>query len=227
MHNWFKNWLKHFIFGHSSTLILMKGLKKALYTKQEINTKKTLILIRKKSKILFQQNRQLVIDSASYGHLEFSTHILAAYQILLPLFNDNQHETIDFIKTATLRAYDSFQLRTCFKIIFYYCKNNPKRLNTVFSWMMSQYGSSFEWQTITLSEPKSFSLDIQQCFYYNFFKLHRVEFLTPILCQLDSIWFRLIDDSKHGLKFNTEIYQTQGYGAKTCKFPVEVTSKDK
>lgn len=210
---------RHFVFGHSSTLYLLKGIKKGLKEKG-LDYAGRLKAIREKAKELVNQNSDLIVDGASRGHVEFSSHILASYLCLLSDFNGNQQETVSFIKTNTMAAYDNWMIRKSFQFIFWLCKDDVAKLNSVFSWMMNQYGASFTWES-PKEDKRLLHLKIHRCFYFEFFKKHDALFLMPILCQLDGIWFEMIDPKKHGFVFDKKDYQTQGYGADVCIFPVK------
>jgi L-2-amino-thiazoline-4-carboxylic acid hydrolase len=214
--------LRHYIFGHSSTQFLIKGLKKAI--KQQLKTSPKPIIkdIKTKAKELYLSNQHFIVDEASKGHVEFSSHVLASYLSLLPLMEQDTKKTVTFIQDATMKSFDTKMLHLTFKLIFSLCKNNKDRLNAVFSWMMKQYGSTFTWKSqLNSHQSNQFCLTITRCFYFEFFKAHEALFLMPILCQLDKIWFDLLSPEKYGLMFDKSHYQAQGLGADKCIFPIK------
>lgn len=221
--NFLRKWIRHLIFGHSSTQMLFKGLKPAIKQQFPAEISQIIKNIKSKAREIIQQHQDSVIDGASRGHVEFSSHILAAYYVLLSKFANDKVQTVEFLKKATMAGYDTWMLRFAFRMILGICRNNPKKLESIFAWMMKQYGASFNWKYSDedLDHHHDSVLVIHRCFYVEFFKMHDAIFLTPILCQLDAIWFEMINPQKHGFRFNKEHYQTQGYGAHECRFPID------
>lgn len=161
------------------------------------------------------------MDAPSQGHLELCSSVLSAYNNLLPLLGDKD-STLEFISRAMMDGINNISMRSSLTLMLKACKDNPDRLRDIFSWLMEQYGTTFGWTTTheENEETDSFSIEIYRCFYFNFFKSHGMPFLTPILCQLDSLWFDMIDPDKHGFYFDKTRYKTQGYRAPKCVFPI-------
>ena len=219
------DFLKHFVFGHVASAKFMSGLKSEMKN-LGIDTSSMIDSIKKEAKEIEHSNASTVSDAPSEGHLELCSKILSAYNNLLPVLGTKE-SVYQFISTAMMNGVNDFTMRTSLGLMLDSCKNNPDRLKEIFSWLMQQYGVTFEWTTPhkETDDEDSFSIEIQNCYYFNFFSSHDAAFLTPILCQLDSIWFQMVDPKKHGFSFDKSRYQTQGYGAPKCVFPI-VMKKD-
>lgn len=199
----------------------MNGLESEIKDSLKADPVKILAAIREDAKALEKSDTGLIKDAPSHGHLELCSIILSAYNTLLPVIGDKE-STLEFITKAMMRGINTLPMRTSLTLMLDSCRDNPDRLRDIFSWLMEQYGTTFGWTTPhgENEETDSFSIEIYRCFYFNFFKSHGVPFLTPILCQLDSLWFDMVDPEKHGFYFDKSRYQTQGYGAPKCVFPV-------
>ncbi len=219
------DFLKHYVFGHVASAKFISGLKSEI-NNLGIDTGSMIESIKKESKEIEQANASTVIDAPSHGHLELCSNILSAHNNLLPVLGTKE-STYEFISTAMMNGINDISMRTSLTLMLAACKNNPDRLKDIFSWLMEQYGTTFDWTAVhTETEHQDgFSLEIQNCYYFNFFSSHDAAFLTPILCQLDSLWFDMVEPEKHGFTFDKSRYQTQGYGAPKCVFPIVMKKK--
>lgn len=221
------DFLKHYVFGHVAPMEFIAGLKSEITKSLEINPDSTIETIKKGAKEIEELNASSVVDAPSRGHLELCSSVLSAYNHLLPVIGTKE-STLEFISTAMINGINNISMRTSLTLMLAACKGNPDRLKDIFSWLMEQYGASFEW-TAPHKETEnedSFSIEIQNCYYFNFFSSHDAAFLTPILCQLDSLWFEMVEPAKHGFSFDKSRYQTQGYGAPKCVFPIVMKKKN-
>ncbi len=215
------DFLKHYAFGHVATSQFLNGLKSEIQNSLDIDTNSMIESIKKEAKEIEQSNASTVVDAPSHGHLELCSSILSAYNNLLPVIGSKE-STFEFISTAMIKGINNLSMRTSLTLMLAACKGNPDRLKDIFSWLMKQYGATFEWTAPhkETEQEDSYEIEIQKCYYFNFFSSHDVAFLTPILCQLDSLWFEMVDPEKHGFSFDKSRYQTQGYGAPKCVFPI-------
>lgn len=204
----------------------MNGLKAEIEDSLDADSDSVIKAIKEEAKNIENVDSGLVKDAPSHGHLEFCSYILSAYNNLLPLIGDKE-STVELIDKSMMRGINTLLMRTSLALMLDACRDNPDRLRDIFSWLMEQYGTTFGWTASheENEESDSFSIEIQRCFYFNFFGAHDVPFLTPVLCRLDSLWFDMIDPEKHGFSFDKTHYQTQGYGAPKCVFPIVKTGK--
>jgi len=214
------------MFGHQAPNQFMSGLKSEVENSLDIDTDTLLQSIKKEAKEIEETNASSIVDAPSHGHLELCSSVLSAYNNLLPEIGD-KNSTIDFISRAMMKGVNNLSMRASLSLMLDTCKDNPDRLKDIFSWLMEQYGTTFDWTAERKETEKedSFSIEIQNCYYFNFFSSQDAAFLTPILCQLDSIWFEMVDPEKHGFMFDKSRYQTQGYGAPKCVFPIVMKKK--
>ncbi|GJM16228.1 MAG: hypothetical protein DHS20C13_15550 [Thermodesulfobacteriota bacterium] len=215
------DFIKHYLFGHQAPNQFITGLKSEVDDSLELDTDALINKIKSEAKEIEKQNESSIVDAPSHGHLELCSTVMAAYNSLLPIIGDKE-STLEFISKAMMTGVNNLSMRTSLSLMLDACKNNPDRLKEIFSWMMTQYGTTFSWTAPhkETDEEDSYAIEIQKCYYFNFFSSHDIAFLTPILCQLDSIWFEMVDPEKHGFVFDKSRYQTQGYGAPKCVFPI-------
>jgi hypothetical protein len=209
------------VFGHIAPAKFLSGLNAEI--KDTLKTDPGPIIKAVKDEVgkIEESGSDLVKDAPSEGHLELCSSVLAAYNTLLPTLGDRE-STVNFISRAMMRGVNTWSMRASLGLMLYVCRNNPDRLRDIFGWLMKQYGATFKWTSPHKEDElsDSFSVEIQRCFYFEFFKSRDVPFLTPILCQLDSLWFDSVDPQKHGFFFDKSRYKTQGYGARVCVFPI-------
>lgn len=220
------DFIKHYMFGHQAPSQFLSALKSDIGEKLEVDAAALISSIKTDAKKIEETNASTIVDAPSHGHLELCSSVISAYNNLLPVIED-QNSTLDFISNAMMTGVNNISMRTSLSLMLDACKNNPDRLKEIFSWLMDQYGATFSWTAPhkETDQDDSFSIEIQKCYYFNFFSTHNVAFLTPILCQLDSIWFEMVDPEKHGFMFDKSQYQTQGYGAPKCVFPIVMKKK--
>ena len=205
----------------------MKGLEAEIKAELKTDPAPVLQSIREESQKIKHTGAGLVKDSPSLGHLELCSHLLAAYNVISPLQEDGG-DIVGLLNRAMMKGINTWSMRLALRFMLYTCKGNPDRLRDIFGRLMEQYGATFKWTSTHREDDDAdrFSLEIQRCFYYEFFKSHDKKMLTPVLCRLDSLWFEMVDPQKHGFYFDKSRYQTQGYGAPVCVFPIVMKKKD-
>ena len=215
------NVIRHWLFGRSAARLFLKGLRSEIKTQLSTNPSPIIKDIKALAEEIQESDKKFVKDSPSRGHLEFSSHVLAAYKVLMPIVGI-ESATVQLLERAMMKGIDTQSMRFTIRTVLQRSRNMPDRLYNIFGWLMKQYGTTFEWTAphSHSKEKREFSIEIQRCFYFDFFSAHDAPFLTPILCQVDSIWFNMIDPNKHGFSFDKSRYKTQGYGASTCTFPI-------
>ena len=199
----------------------MSGLTAEIKDNLKNDPQPLILSIKEETRKIKESDIDLVKDAPSHGHLELCSSVLAAYNSLLPIIGDGE-STVNFISKAMMRGVNTWSMKASLGLMLYICRNNPDRLRDIFGWLMKQYGATFKWTSPHKEDEltDSFSVEIERCFYFEFFNSHEVPFLTPILCQLDSLWFDSVDPKKHGFFFDKARYQTLGYGARVCIFPI-------
>ena len=168
--------------------------------------------------------RMRTIDPPSRGHLEWSAWILAAYHVLRPHF-ENDEETVEYLGEAALRGFNTRRLRIGMWLLLRTCRGNVGQVKAALGAMLTQYGASFDWDR--LEQDDEVDMQVNRCFYFDFFRAHDLPLLTTVLCKLDQLWFDRIDPQKHGFRFDHEQRETMPRSAERCVFPiVRVTIKD-
>lgn len=217
--------VRHLIFGHFAAKAIRGALSKSLLEPPLglDRAERTAVMrsISWKAGEIMVSDRMRVIDPPSRGHLEWSAWILAAYQVLRPRF-ESDDEAIEFLGDASIRGFDTWMVRLGVRMVLRRCRGQLGRVKTALGGMLTQYGASFDWNIP--EQNGRVDMQINRCFYVEFFKAHDLPLLTTVLCRLDQLWFDRIDPRKHGLRFDYDRYETMSRGADRCVFPiVEVT----
>lgn len=215
------NFIRHWVLGHRATQLFLNGLRSEIKTRLNKNPSPIIKKIKEEARKIQLYDNKLIEDAPSRGHLELTSHILSAYRVLLPEVGIDK-ATIQLLEHAMMEGVDTMSMRFALQSMLDSSRNQPGRLYNIFQWLMKQYGTTFKWTAPHKHKIKrsGFSIEIQRCFYHSFFTAHNAPFLTPVLCQIDSIWFNMIDPQRHGFSFDKSRYRTQGYGARTCVFPI-------
>lgn len=222
------NLIRHWIFGHRAPQLFLNDLRSVIRTRLNKSPLPMIRKIKDEARKIQLQDKILIEDAPSRGHLELTSHIVAAFRVLRPEVGIDK-ATVQLLEHALMEGVDTISMRFSLKSMLDGCRNNPDRLYSIFRWLMKQYGTTFKWTAPHkhTNEKTGFSIEVQSCFYHRFFTAHNAPFLTPVLCQIDSIWFNMIDPQKHGFSFDKSRYRTQGYGAPTCIFPIVKLGKKK
>ncbi len=222
------DFLRHQVFGHQAPKRFYRGL--IIEIKEQLLQDPIPIVekIEERAEDIKNIDIDMAIDPPSLGHVELCSSILAAYQELLPVLGSKE-ATLQFVGRAMMRGMNTSSMRFSMWLMLYSSKGNPDTLRDIFKMLMQQYGGTFSWTTTHRDDKKqhSFTVEIDRCFYFDFFSAHDVAFLTPVLCQIDSLWFDKIDPKTHGFYFDKSRYKTQGHGAKRCIFPIVESKRDK
>lgn len=213
--------IRHWVFGHRAPQLFLNGLRSEIKVRLNKDPLPIIREIKEQAREIQSRHNTLIKDAPSKGHLELTSHMLAAYRVLLPELGIDR-ATIQLLDHAMMQGVDTNSMRFALKSMLDSCRNNADRFYSIFKWLMKQYGTTFKWTSPHGHEKErcDFSIEIQRCFYHDFFTAHGAPFLTPALCQIDSIWFNMVDPKSHGFRFNKSRYRTQGYGAPTCIFPI-------
>lgn len=202
------------------------------------------------SKKIQEENISLVKDPASETALCFSSLVYASYRILcLPVHNyHNYFETAPqelpklehytskkLLKTAVFSVIDqeSSWLRSLQVIntISHSLQGKPNPNDVLFpllkTWCRTR-GEGFSHELLLEKQLHSvLVLNVRECFYYNFFKNQKMEYLTKIFCSAEQ---RLMEDlAKHasqpqvvmGFDVNFQVKGTLPTGQKECTFEFE------
>jgi len=201
-----------------------RGIKNSLENINFNNPSSLIKDIKARAKNIINENQGFIKDSASRGHLSWSSHVLAAYQELAKIFPDEE-ERIEFLKKALKSAFNTKLNIFLFSILLKFLAFNPKRAKNFFNNSIKAYGKTFKSSVYEANSPKGVVMEITQCFFFDFFKSHGVPKLTTVLCQIDSLWLNLLDEKKHGMFFDKSQYITLGYGDEKCVLYMLVTDR--
>ena len=155
----------------------MAGLKSNIKESLQVDPDETIASIKEEAKRIEDSNASTVVDAPSHGHLELCSSVMSSYNVLLPIIGDKD-STAEFISKSMMDGVNNLSMRTSLSLMLDSCKNNPDRLRDIFSWLMDQYGTTFNWTAPhkETEEEDSYAIEIQECYYFNFFSSHDVAF---------------------------------------------------
>lgn len=213
--------IQHLTFGHFAAKTIQVAISKSLAQPPLSLSRQdriaTMQAMSWKAGEIMVSDRMRSIDPPSRGHLEWSAWILAGYYVLRPHFKSDD-ETIEFLSEAARRGFETHKMRIGVWLLLRMCRGNVGRVKAALGAMLTQYGASFNWNM--LEHDDGVDMQVDRCFYVDFFRAHDVPRLTTVLCRLDALWFDRINPQKHGFRFDRERYQTMSRGAEQCVFPI-------
>ena len=213
------NWIRHLFFGHFTRGITRKGVRSLINAVKPPHERKNVLRqIDQRAADYVCNEESLATDPPSHGHLEWSSFILAAYQVLLPEF-EGPDQTIEALAASMEKAHATPMTLFVLERLMKSFRGDVVRAGRIFDSIMKQYGSFFRWEIKT--DDRQLTFTIVRCWYFNFFAAHGVPRLTTCACRLDGLWFNRMSPQRHGLRFNRVRYTTKGYGGENCIFSIE------
>lgn len=88
-----------------------------------------------------------------------------------------------------------------------------KNTRSMMDW---KFGETFTMQQKLADTGNSFSINVKQCFYHNFFNSHGAPELTQVFCDWDRVWSDELNAEHHGIEFSRPT--TLSAGDEMCRF---------
>jgi len=174
--------------------------------------------VRARATMLAEHNEGRAIDAPSRRWLLLSCIILAAYRELRPLVDSTQvvasilRDAITVPFTEHLPAYiaDRFGIsQDAPEEAFTRIAQNFKARGE------ERFGKAYIYVQEVQDEGRSF-INIQKCFFNDFFRANKIPELTPIFCAMDNLWAEELQKPCYGVHF--ECPTTLAQGGDMCRF---------
>jgi hypothetical protein len=168
--------------------------------------------IRSRALALEREHAGLARDELSRQNLRYACAVLAAYEAMLPRLDAAEVRVLlgaafarsgDFVREKTRAWLD--QSADAFTDLVAISKERERL----------QFGSAFVFERAR-DDAEAYQLNVHRCFWHDCFVAMGQPELTPVLCQFDENWFRVIDPVRHGVRF--ERTTTIGQGGTHCPF---------
>jgi len=197
---------------------LLSGVGKYLHLAVPDREKEITEAIKTRAKELADQDEDLPVDGPSKGMLGISATVLAAYEQLLPVMDDDEQRTI-----LLLQHIFGSVLQKSMDVTFATLTDRDKPLDTLDKACQkgfAAYGSYFD---IDFDRPEdsSFEMKVSRCFFHDFFARHDAVPVTTVLCAWDANWMQALDPAVSGLR--AERTSLISLGDDSCTFRVEET----
>jgi len=174
--------------------------------------------IRAHAATLAQQNAARVIDNPSQQWLMVSSLLLATYRELQPVVGDVQ-EVLAILRSAMaapIQARITTHLEERFGIsqdapadAFSLIAENFKRRGE------ERFGKAFTYVQDVQDGTRSF-INIEKCFFNDFFRANGAPEVTPIFCAMDYLWAEELEQPHYGVRFDRPT--TLAQGDDRCRF---------
>lgn len=166
-------------------------------------------------------NRDLVVDDQSQGHLNYVALLMATYEILLEHLS--QTEAYALVEEAfTAPLYEATKESVSAELDR---SEDPFALlrSIGLAQEVNVYGEGFTFEH-EADDGEKFLQNVTRCFYHDAFTKNGRPELTPIFCKSDAAWIDGINPDKHSVRF--ERPTTLGKGHDKCRFHFFRGSKD-
>ena len=167
---------------------------------------------------LTEQNKARIIDSPSRQWLLLASMILAVYRELLPLVGDERtglsilHNAMAALFKEHLTGYIADRIgisQDAPEEAFNRIAENFKARGE------EHFGKAYIYVQEVQDEGRSF-VNIQKCFFDDFFRVNGMPELTPIFCAMDNLWAEELEKPRYKVRF--ERPTTLAQGDDVCRF---------
>lgn len=206
------------VFGRVMPRDVLQGIGRYLKRVAPEREKELLDQIRGRAEELSQADGDMAIDQPAKGLLTMASVILAAYEILLPMFGDDQRRTIMYLQ----RVVGSVLRRPLELGVEALVKHDPSldSLDAVCRKDFAMYGSYFDIE-FGRPDPDTFEMRVDRCFFRDFFDRHDARPVTTVFCGWDANWMQALDPATSGLR--SERTSLLSLGDDACRFRVMTT----
>ena len=174
--------------------------------------------VRERMTKLIDQNKARIIDAPSRQWLLLCSMILAAYQELLPLIGDEQIalSILRKVMEAPFKEGLTGYIADRFGILQDAPEEAFNRIAENFKARgEKRFGQTYTYVQEVQDEGRSF-VNIQKCFFNDFFRANGMPEVTPIFCTMDNLWVEELEKPQYGVRF--EHPTTLAGGDDMCRF---------
>jgi hypothetical protein len=171
--------------------------------------------IRARADELAEADGDLAVDGPSEGILRLSAVVLAAYEVLLPLFDGDARRT-----HAYLRRQVGTLLKRPLELSMSVIGQREDPLETFDAASragVAMYGTYFRF-AFERPDPDTVQIRVGRCLFRDFFARHDAVPVTTVMCAWDKGWMAEIDPAESGLR--AERTSLMSLGDDACRFRV-------
>lgn len=174
--------------------------------------------VRARAAMLLEQNEARAIDDPSRQWLLLSAIILAAYQKIQPLVDDAQAvlSILRYAMTAPFAEHLTAYIADRFGISQGAPEEAFNRIAENFKARGEErFGQAYIYVQEVQDEGRCF-VNVQKCFFNDFFRANGMPEVTPIFCAMDNLWAEELEKPQYGVRF--ERPTTLARGDDMCRF---------
>jgi hypothetical protein len=212
-------------FGNTSVAVLVGAVRQTLDPQFPADWQKVEAAITTRAENLVAANRRMARDAPGEQWLRTCSTVLAAYQ-----------ELQSFVRAAQLLPIFLYAMATPFRQqIPAYLENrfgiSPDAPQEAFLHISENFqkrgvqgfGVTFQYATDVRDERRNF-VNIERCFFNDFFRVNQASEVTRLFCALDRIWSEVLAQPRYGVRF--ERPTTLAAGDDACRFRFYKTGSD-
>jgi hypothetical protein len=203
------------VFGRVMPRDVLDGISRYLKRATPEREKELLAQIRKRAEELAEGDEDMVVDRPAKGLLSMASVVLAAFEIMQPMFDGDQRRTIRYLQ----RVIGSVLQRPLQVGVEALIKHDPslESIDAVCRKDFAMYGSYFDIE-FDRPDPDTFEMRVERCFFRTFFDRHGARPVTTVLCGWDANWMQALDPATSGLR--SERTSLLSLGDDACRFRV-------
>ena len=174
-----------------------------------------LAAIKARAEEIVEADEDMATDGPGKGALASCAVVLASYEKLLPVFEEDERRTILFLQHVMGGV-----LERPYEILFGTLSKREDaldKLEKACGSMKAIYPAYFEWE-FGRPDPGTFDMKVKRCFFHDFFARHDAALLTTIMCAFDVTFMQAIDPAVSGLR--AERTSLISLGDDECRFTV-------
>jgi hypothetical protein len=204
-------------FGSTSVASLVSAVRATLDPVIPVDWERVETRVGTQVEQLIEANRQFIQDAPSEQWLRASCVVLATYQVLKPHFEGPQLLSV-FLKAmaAPFREGIAGYLESRFGIARDAPQEAFSRITENFQKRGEErFGASFRYATDIRDAKRNF-VNIERCFFNDFFRANQAREVTSLFCALDKVWAEALEQRPYSVRF--ERPTTLANGDDACRF---------
>ena len=204
-------------FGDTSVASLVGAVRAASVPSPAIDWERAATVIGTATQELIRANGHMAVDPPSEQWLRTCATVLAAYRELKRFVGASQLLAILVDAMATpFRQQIATYLESRFDISQDAPQDAFSRIAENFQKRGEQrFGATFRYAADVNDERRTF-VNIERCFFNEFFRANQASELTPLFCALDKVWAEALEQPRYGVRF--ERPTTLAKGDDACRF---------
>ena len=205
----------HWLMGRVMPREFLDGVSEYLMHAAPHREDEVIHAIHARAEELVEADSDLADDGPSKGALAICGVVLASYEQLLPLFDDDRWRTILYLQhvmgTVLKRPYE-FTFATLSKR-----EDALDKIDKTCRTTQKLYPAYFEFD-FDRPDPGLFEMKVTRCFFHDFFARHDAPLVTTVMCAFDVHFMQAIDPAVSGLR--AERTSLISLGDDECRFAV-------